>query len=261
MSGFDPNKPTWDVSQPGPLPDELADAVDKSKRLATEQEAGFEALNALSDDERLNRLDEMQAEAVNLANSRGAEMMTDEQRFINTWTREATVAAASLHVFQTPSNQVEDREAKITDCVRRMAVAFYKLGKIPDALMMAAQFPDLVSTIERIQLAVYADDSDLQTHSCQRPQGEQDGKSIETDRRWDTEQIISVFHGCLVHVWECVVCHRLNATPDTPERQARYTASMHATIHAAAKGDRPNVKGIAGTVRQFEAGTLLTVRD
>lgn len=254
---YDPTHPSWDKSQSGPLPEPLAESFADSAKLAAKQEDELQQLDSLLPDERLNRLDEMQAEAVSLANSRAADLMTDEQRFINTWTREATVAAGSLAVFQNQANQVEDREGKITDCRRRLATALYKLGRIPDALMLAAPFADLVEHIQFIQAAKELPDDEFLNHPCARPQGEQDGTVIELDRRWNSEDVISEIHGQLVHIYICQVCGLANAVPDIPERQARYDATMHATIHAAAKGDKPNVKGIAVTVRQFEAGTIL----
>lgn len=254
---YDPTRPAWDASQPGALPEPLTDAFTRSAKAAAQQEDNLRQMESLSHDERLNRLDAMQSEAISLANSRGAGLMTDEQRFITTWTREATVAAGSLFVFQNPVNQVEDREAKIIDCKRRLAVAMYKLGKITEALMMAAPFADLVSHIQFIQDAKELPDDEFLNHPCPRPQGRQDGKAIELDRRWNSEEVISEIHGGLVKVWMCQVCGLANAVPDVPDRQVRYDASMHAAIHAAAKGDKPNVNGIAGTVRQFEAGSLL----
>jgi hypothetical protein len=256
-----PKKPVWDAAQPGPLPEPLADAFADSAKLAAKQEDEQRLLESLTHEQRLARLDEMQAEAIGLANSRGAEFMTDEQRFINTWTREATVAAASLHVFQNKDNQVENRESKITDCRRRLAVALCKLGRVSDALMLAQSFFDLLEHIQKTQAAKELSDDEFLNHPCARPLGEQDGKAIELDRRWNSEEVISEIHGGLVKVWTCQVCGLANAVPDTPERQSRYDATMHATIHKAAKGDKPNAKGIAATARQFEAATLLAKQE
>lgn len=259
---FDPKKPAWDTSKSGELPEELKEEFAKGSKLAKQQEKEFELFATLSPEERLDRLDAMQAEATQVANSRAAEFATPEQQFINTWQREATVASASLFVFQNPSNQVEERETKIVHCKRTLATALYKLGRIEEALMMATEFPDLTAHIRAVQSAIEKPDEDLQTHSCPREAATQDGKSIELDRHWSTEEVVSAKHGKLVYVWECTQCGTWNATAEKPERQQRNDATMLATIHSLAKGDSPLSKGIAESpkLKQFEAGVVM-VKD
>lgn len=256
-SNYNPKEPAWDTSEDGVLPSHLVAAFGNSRKLTSKQEALVSELESLSDDERLSRLDAMQEEAMKLADSRGQDLMTNEQQFVYTWQRELTVAKASLEVFSDLDNQVEEREEKIKDCRRRAAIALYKLGKSEEALAYAEPFPDLIEKIRFVQAAKEYDDEDFLTHSCEREQAEQDGKTISLDRRWNSEDVLSELHGGLVHVWVCNQCGMANAVPDTPERQARYDASMLAQIHAAAKGDRPNAKGIAKTLPQMEAGILL----
>lgn len=257
---YNPHRPPWDTSKDGELPKELVDVFAESKKIAAKQVAELEQLESLSIEERLSRMDAIQIEASALANSRGSDLMTDEQRFIVGWQREATVAASQLLVFRNPNNQVEDRESKVEDCTRTLATALYKLGKINDALAIAIPFPELTSHIKSIAAARDKPDAELHSHFCQRPEALQDEKVIELDRRSETEEVFSELHGKLVKVWLCSVCGEANATPDAPERQQRYDAVMHSTIHSLAKGNTPNARGINNNVRelkQFEAGTVL----
>jgi hypothetical protein len=257
---YDPTRPAWDKSERGSLPEPLAELVAESANLAAKQEAEYDEMTALSPEERLNRLDAIQEEAISLANSQGQSMMTAEQQFIYTWQREMTVAKASLEVFENPDNQVEDREARIETCRRTLATALYKLGRIEEALDFAAPFADLTGHIEFIQAAKEYPDDDLQSHACARERSVVDGKAIELDRRWKSEEVISELHGKLVKVWICTQCGVANASPETPERQQRYDATMHAQIHTAAKsvdGKMTNARGVARTPPNLEAARLL----
>jgi hypothetical protein len=256
---YNPHRPDWDKSKDGELPEELSDEFANSAKIAKAQEKEWDELQALTPEQRLDRLDAIQIEASNLANSQGASLMTPEQQFIVQWQRGATVAASQLLVFQNPNNKVEDREAKVEECKRTLATALYKLGNIPDALAIASPFPELVSHIQSIQAAKEKPDAELHSHFCSRPEALQDDKVIELDRHWNTEEVFSELHGKKVNVWECTVCGCKNASPEVPERQARYDASMMAAIHKLAKGDQPNAKGIVEgpKLRQFEAATIL----
>jgi hypothetical protein len=233
------DKSAWDESVDGPNP-VLADREVHLKELTRQ-----ETLLAMSPEERLNYLDGIQAEAISLANSRGAEFMLPEQHFLARWQTNAKVAAASLHTFQDPERTVENREAQIKEQRYALATALYKLGQTENALMMAAPFPELVEHINWIQAAVDLDDELLTTHDCVRPKGEtvtHNGKNIETklNRRSEAEEVFSERHGAVVHVWVCSVCGEANATVEIPERQAR-DASLHAAID-----------------RDFKAGKSLT---
>jgi hypothetical protein len=256
---YDPTKPKWDSSQDGALPEELSDEFANSAKIAKAQEKEWEELEKLTPEQRLDRLDAIQTEATNLANSWGAGEMTPEQQFIVQQQHEATVAASQLLVFQNPNNKVDDRESKVRDCRRALATALYKLGKLDDALAIASPFPELVTYIQALQIAISKPDEDLQNHSCERLQSEQDGKPIELDRHSVIEEIFSLRHGKKVYVWQCGICFELNACAEKPERQVKYDSTMLATIHKLAKGDQPNAKGIliSPKLQQFEAATIL----
>lgn len=252
---YDPKRPLWDKSQDGPLPEPLADAFTISAKLAAKQEDELQQLESLSLEDRLNRLDEMQTEAISLANSRAADLMTFQQQFLVQWQREATVAAASLQVFTDPSNHVENREEKIEVCQRALATALYKLGRIDEACSVAELLstPELLYHIREIQKAKEKDDSELQAHACQRSVATIEHRGgeveIEIDRRFNTEDVMSELHGQLVHCWRCTQCGEMNASPDTPTRQQRYTDEMRTQIHTATRQGR-----IAAA---FEAGILM----
>lgn len=239
---YDPNRPVWDKSQPGTLPEELTDAIAPSAKLATEQETMVEELQSLSPEKMLDRLDAIQSQANVMANSMGAALMTHEQDFIYGWQRQKTVAEESLKAFENPDYAVEEREYKIETCKRNLATALYKLGQIDAALSVAYSIPDseLVGHIYNIQWALDAPDSDIKTHSCPRPVArlEHQGKDvqIELDRRWASEEVFSLRHGQLAHVWKCTQCGFANASPDIPERQQRYVESHTKTLMAVKDG-------------------------
>jgi len=232
-------KPEWDESQDGPNPvlADLADPDSIHRKELTRQEA----ILAMSPEERLSYLEGIQAEAVSLANSRGASLMTPEQHFLNAWQTNARVAAASLHVFRDPLRTVENREERVSEQRYALATALYKLGRTQDALMLAEPFPVLIDRINWIQAAVDHDDS--LEHNCPRQVVGTvmlAGHEVEqkANRRTEAEQVFSERHGALVHVWECSVCGDANATVETPERQAR-DASLHAQIDATFKAGKP----------------------
>jgi len=230
---FDPARPAWDTSKPGGLPKSLREAFEASKKIADAQQGLLEEVAALSPEQRIARLEEIQTEALLLANSPGQSLMTPEQHFIHSWQNELTVARAGLNDSTNLKYRVERRWRKIKKYTRRVATALYKLGRINEALECASPFPDLVEHITWIKNSLGVPDEDLHTHACPRPQGLIEGKQAETDRRWNEEDIFSEKHGKLAHVWVCQVCGEANATPETPERQRRYTEQSRAITHAA----------------------------
>ena len=240
MTDFNPNKPEWDKSLPGALPEALADAIKPSAKLAVEQEALVDDLAMLTPEQRLDRLDAIHTEAASLANSHGASYMTHEQDFIYGWQRQRDVATASIVEFEKNPEQYAEELIILRGT---LATALYKLGMLDDALAVARRIPDvgLVEKIEWIRDALDYPDADLQAHICPRPTAivEHQGKdvTIELDRRWASEEVMSLKHGALAFVWICSVCGVANATPEIPERQQRYTESMRMQIHAAIHTD------------------------
>lgn len=256
---YDPQRPVWDKAKDGTLPERLSDPFTESAKIAAKQEDEWRQIESLTPERRLARLEAMEAEVFDLANSRAADLMTEEQRFINTWQKELTVAEASLRTFENPKAQVEDRAWEIFEYQRRAAIASYKLGRIEKALEYADSYPELVAHIHYIQTAKELPDDEFLSHPCPRQEANQDGTPIELDRRYNAEDVISEIHGTLVHLYTCTQCGLTNAVPSHPERQARYDAAMLATIHSLAKGDQPNAKGIIENpkLKQFEASVLL----
>jgi hypothetical protein len=229
-------KPDWDKSKEGEAP-ALTDRDAHIKELKR-----HEMILAMSPEDRLNYLDSIHREAESLANSRGADMMTPEQVFLVQWQGHASVAAASLHMFQNRDNVVENREERVAEQRRNLAVALYKLGQIESALTIAAPFPELVEHIAWIRLAI-VNENDLVSHDCpRRVVGTVNfqGREIEqlADRRTMAEEVFSESHGALVKVWVCSECGEANATIESPERQQRH-GQFHAAIHRDFTAGKP----------------------
>lgn len=246
---FNPTKPAWDHRIDGEHPT-LIDREAHKKTLARHEE-----LMAMPVEERLAVIDAKAEEARALADSPAQGEMTAEQEFLSQWGTHARAAAASLHVFNSTTNVVEERERKIVEQQRMFATALYKLGEIGAALAVAAAFPDLLEKIKWIRVAIDHDD-DL-THDCPRPlrTTEHKGKEveIELDRRYDAETVFSQRHGKLVHCWTCTECGEANATVETPERHLVFTSAQHTAIDKVFK--HPKFK--EGQLAAIEAGATL----